>query len=99
MNRRDLLKWSPSLALGSVLEQALAQTSSSSGMPASLPAPRQVPELPLENFFAKPSYGSLVMSPSQRYLAAVAPANNRLQLGGHRHRTAFRHPGDQLAAV
>ena len=80
IDRRKILKWAPSLALGTVLEQALAQASPASGVPANLPAPRQVPELPIENFFAKPSYGSLVMSPSQRYMAAVAPANNRFQL-------------------
>jgi len=90
IHRRDLLKWTPSLALGPVLAQAQAQAqaqgpsaSQTPGVgapPLNLPAPRSVPELPIDNFFAKPSYGSLVMSPSQRYLAAVAPANNRFQL-------------------
>ena len=33
--------------------------------------------LPLETFFRKPAYGSLVLSPNQRYLAALVPAGGR----------------------
>lgn len=38
------------------------------------------PELPLETFFADPQASQVQLSPDGRYLALLAPANNRMQL-------------------
>ncbi len=50
------------------------------------------PELPLETFFADPQASQVQISPDGRYLALLAPANNRMQVvvvdrkGGKRQR-------------
>ena len=47
----------------------------STAAPAAFP-----PELPVEAFFAHPSVAQLALSPNGRYLAALMPANNRINL-------------------